>query len=90
MQYFSKNSDQQSLQTSELNQQIERLENELNESVVENSSLRKKLKRSKSKNSKDKLEHEKLQHAMQLLRIELDIANSVKRNLKDMLDRDVS
>ena len=85
MQYF-KNPDQWSLHTSELNQQIERLENELNKSAVENISLRKKLQRSKSKNKKIETENEKLQHAIQLLTIELDIANSVKRNLKDMLD----
>ena len=100
MQHF-KNSDQWSLQTSELNRRIEELENELTESLTGYIALRKKLRRSKSENEKIKSENEKiksenekiksenekLQHDIHILTLELNIANSVKRNLKDRLDR---
>lgn len=62
-----------------LNQQIEQLEKELDASIKEIGSLKKKLKDEKTKN-------EELQRVVTELRLDLEIANHVKRNLKSLLD----
>ena len=62
-----------------LNQQIEQLENELEESVKEIGILKKKLKKETSKK-------EEYQDMVKQLTIDLEIANSVKRNLKNIID----
>jgi len=69
-----------SLDTAGLNQQIEQLEKELVSSSKEISSLKKQL-------DIEKIEKKTLQGILTNLSLELDISNHVKRNLKNLVDK---